>query len=98
MIPRSPSGRSMKSMQGDLAINFADFTDNFFSVTARNAKNQMLAMLWLLATVISIKCSKLKIVNSCALLKWVMTPKVHLVNPCLPKTFDVNDYYKDARK
>ena len=69
MIPRSPSGRSMKSMQGDLAINFADVTDNFFSVTARNAKNQMLAMLWLLATVISIKCSKrskLKIVNSCA--------------------------------
>ena len=34
----------MKSMQGDLAKNFADFTDYLFSGTARNAKNQMLAM------------------------------------------------------
>ena len=34
----------MKSMQGDLANNFADFIDYLFSGTARNAKNQMLAM------------------------------------------------------
>ena len=31
-----------KSMQGDLAIHFADFTVNLFS--AKNVKNQMLAM------------------------------------------------------
>ena len=52
----------------------------------RQGTRRIKCLLWLLATVISIKCSKLKIDHSCALLKSGSDAEnlEHLVNPRLP--------------
>ena len=62
------------------------------SSPVRQGTRRIKCLLWLLATVISIKCSKLKIDHSCALLKSGSDAEnlEHLVNPRLPKIFVMN--------